>query len=443
MERNIIKAHPAPTRATRVPAADLGADEFRRGWPVALSALVGICFGLASIPFYTFGVFAPHLAAAFHWSIAEIMAGLAVTALMVAWAAPVAGILATRFGTRRIALVSVVLLGGLIMTLALTDGSLTRFYATWALISVAGAGTLPITWTRAVNQKFEIHKGLAIGVAMTGTGLFGMLSKPFLTWVIGDWGWRAGYVALGLLPLLISLPIALLFFRDDAPSLPHRARQGGGATEHNGLTLGEALHSWRFWLLVAITLPVASALSGPVPNLEIILREGGLDTVQIVGLTPLIGLTAILGRLAGGWLMDRFWAPAVGFAILILPAISCILLMRNTIPAADAAGAIVLIGFALGVEYDLIAFLAARYFGLRNYTAIYGLLYVCCAIGGGVAPVFYGSVHDLHGDYKLALELSAAVLLVGATSLLLLGPYARTSPLRPRANPTVASDFQT
>jgi predicted MFS family arabinose efflux permease len=95
-----------------------GADEFRRGWSVALSALLGICFGLASIPFYTFGIFAPHLAAAFHWSIAEIMWGLAITGLMVAWAAPVAGLLATRLGSRRVALVSVVLLGGLIVSSA-------------------------------------------------------------------------------------------------------------------------------------------------------------------------------------------------------------------------------------------------------------------------------------------------------------------------------------
>ena len=44
-----------------------GYGEFKRGWPIVLSALLGIGLGLSPVPFYTLGSFAPQLASDFHW----------------------------------------------------------------------------------------------------------------------------------------------------------------------------------------------------------------------------------------------------------------------------------------------------------------------------------------------------------------------------------------
>ena len=60
--------------------------EFRDGWQVVLAALLGIGLGLSPMPCYTLGVFAPHLAQAFGWSIGRIMGALTMTMLMVMWA---------------------------------------------------------------------------------------------------------------------------------------------------------------------------------------------------------------------------------------------------------------------------------------------------------------------------------------------------------------------
>ncbi|MEL0252608.1 MAG: hypothetical protein VW935_11765, partial [Novosphingobium sp.] len=69
-----------------------GAGELRRGWPVLLASLLGIGCGLAAMPFYTAGVFAPHLMREFGWSLGEIMAGLTITTVTFIFAAPVAGV---------------------------------------------------------------------------------------------------------------------------------------------------------------------------------------------------------------------------------------------------------------------------------------------------------------------------------------------------------------
>ncbi|HEX7872889.1 MAG TPA: MFS transporter [Sphingobium sp.] len=408
--------------AARPIVAEKGSGEFRRGWGVVLAALLGIGLGLSPMPIYTFGVFAPYLAADFGWSMGQIMSGLAVTTLVVFWAGPLAGFLAVRYGARRIALLSSLLFGLALCMLAFSNGSLPLFYGTWALIAAVGAGTLPITWTRPVNRIFDVHKGLALGISMIGSGIFGMISKPYLAWAIETYGWRGAYVALGMLPILIAFPAAFLLFREGrggSESLRH------SAASESGMTLREAVRSWRFWLLAVALVPISFALAGPMPNLEVMLRDGGLSAPDILKLTPLLGLTALIGRLMGGWLMDRFWAPAVGFVILGMPVISCWIFTAATLDFYAAGLAIILIGIALGVEFDLIAFLVARYFGMRSYPAIYGCLYVSFALGAGLAPAFFGRDHDLHGNYDFALTLSLFLLLAGAASLLFLGRYRR------------------
>lgn len=395
-----------------------GYAEFRTGWPIVLAAFLGIGLGLSPLPFYTAGVFAPHLAAQFGWKIGDIFTSLLITTLMVVWAGPLAGVLAVRFGVRRVALISTALFGFAFMLPALSNGSLMLFYACWAVIAIVGAGTLPITWTRGVNDRFDARKGLALGLSLMGTGLFGIVCKPYLAWVIGAFGWRAGYVALGLLPLLIALPAGFFLFRDiDASD------DDSTAAPVTGMTLAETLRDWRFWLIAAAIVPISFSLAGPVPNLENILKNSGMTPGRMLELTPLVGLTALLGRLVGGWLLDRFWAPAVGFVILGAPALSCFILSSAALSFGQAAAAILLIGFALGVEYDLIAYLVARYFGLKSYTAIYGILYVCFALGSGTAPLVFGRDFDAHGNYHLALLFSAGALVAAAAALLALGRY--------------------
>ncbi len=396
-----------------------GYAEFRAGWPVVLSSMLGIGLGLSPLPFYTTGVMAPFLIKAFGWTIGQVMAGITVTTAVVLLAGPAAGFLAVRYGARPVALTSLALFAFAFMGFAFSNGSLPLYYATWALAALVGAGTLPMTWTVAVNQRFEVRKGLALGISLMGTGLFGFFSKPLLAWLTAAFGWRGAYVGLGLLPLLIALPAAfLLFFEKKREPGPARS---GAALE--GLTFRETLRAWRFWLIAFILVPVSFALAGPIPNMENILKTAGFGAHEIVGLTSLIGLSALSGRLVGGWLLDRFWAPAVALVILASPGISCFLLAQASLAPPAAMLSIVLIGFAVGVEYDLIAFLVARYFGMKSYTAIYGVLYVFFSVGAGVGPLAFGWAFDRFGSYRLILEIAFGVLIASGAALLALGRY--------------------
>ena len=404
-----------------------GYGEFAAGWPVVFSSMIGIGLGLSPVPFYTVGILAPHLAQAFGWSFGAIFFGVTITTFVVILFSPVVGILSDRYGVRRVALTSLVLFGLSFMGFALSNGSIVLFYFNWGLVALVGAGTLPITWTRAVNNFFDIRKGLALGLSLLGTGLFGYLVKPFTAWVIAGYGWKAAYLAIGALPLLVAFPIAFFAFHDAGPRRQSAAERRAGDSARRastpGLTAREVFADWRFWLIGIAFLPISFTVGGTIPNLENILKINGFAPATVVGLASIVGLSVVFGRAASGWILDRFWAPGVAVVLLSLPALACWLLGHGPFGYGVTATAIFMVGFAAGVEYDLLAFLTARYFGMKSYGIVYGALYSFFSLGAGVGPAIFGTAFDKSHSYIAPLTVAAFAIIGGGVMLLGLGRY--------------------
>ena len=430
------------------------------------------------------------LGAEFGWSRGDVYSSLAIYTFSALLMAPIIGQLTERFGARRVALISIVTFSLSMMALGLNDGSKVRYFFLWFMLAVAGAGTLPISFTRPINNWFDKSRGLALGIALIATGIFGALAKSYAQYMVGWIGWRGAYVALGLLPLVIAFPVALLNLRDinDTPArdatvikfkwplmmislagaggliyfalrfiwpqvgerglrleylmafgfmviivvallklllgntrvTPHRLvdKQVG---ELPGLTLGEAAKTWRFWLLAICFVPISYALGAIIPSIVPLLMSKGFDIAQAVSLATLTGLAVLAGRLIGGLLIDRFWAPGVAFIFLASPAIA-LYLFTGDVSANTATIAIMMIGFGAGVEYDFMAYLVSKYFGMRRYSAIYGALYGFFAAGAGFGPKIMNDLADAQG-WDATLKQGAIILFVSTLPLLLLGRY--------------------
>lgn len=397
-------------------------NEFKQGWPLILAAMVGIGLGLGSIPFYTLGVFAPELVRDFGWSFAEVMGGFTVMTLVTAASGPLAGILADRHGVRPVAIGTLVLFSLGFMAFALMNGSLLLYFALWALIAAVGAGTLPATWTRGVAGAFHRHRSIALGLALVGSGVFAIIAKPLVAAGIASVGWRGAYVMLGALPLVIGLPIALTYFR---PGNRNPATSATPALDQDGILLGEALRGRKLWTIFAAFILIAFAIGSPIPHMQNILTQGGMAAEDILHLLPMIGFGVIGGRLLGGLLIDRFWAPGVAAALLMFPAAAC-LLLTGAISYATALAAIVMISLAAGMEVDLMGYLVARYFGMRAYSGLFGTIYVAFMLGAGFGPLLFGHMFDTRGNYDSVLLVATASLVIGALMLLTLGRYRDT-----------------
>jgi predicted MFS family arabinose efflux permease len=234
--------------------------------------------------------------------------------------------------------------------------------------------------------------------------------------------------------------VVYLLFRDtddpklDPDVLPHHKRKGAVLEELPGMSAPEAFREWRFWLLGICFVAISFGIGGTLPNLESLFGSKGFNPNDAVTLASLIGVSVVLGRLGGGFLLDYIWAPAVAFTLLVLPAISCFLLADASLSFAIAACAVLLIGLAAGAEQDLMAFLVVRYYGMKSYGVIYGILYSAFALGAGSGPWVFGKVFELTGTYDIVLKYAALAFILGAAPLLLLGKYRFYIPAHKKAS---------
>ncbi|MBX2846758.1 MAG: MFS transporter [Acidiferrobacterales bacterium] len=403
-------------------------QEFSYAWRVVIASAVGIGLGLSPIPIYTLGVFALPLAEEFGWGIDKVMLALPILTICSLLLAPLVGLLVDKVGVRKVAITSVFMFSSSLMLHALNPGSYTYFLAMWAVVAVCGIGTLPITWTRAINHWFHDCRGLALGSALVATGLFGIVAKLYVASMIEAYGWRTAFVGLGMLPLLIALPVAWFFFRDvDDPSVPEEKLpvMMTGSVNHleQGHSTKGAFADWRFWLLCICFVVISFGVGGTIPNMENLMGSKGFERGDAIILASLIGYSVMVGRIAGGYLIDRFWAPIIALCLLILPAISCYILMQPSYTFMVAAIAILLIGLAAGAEQDLMAFLVARYFGMKNYGVIYGCMYAAFALGAGMGPYIFGRAYAQTGTYDNMLMYAGIAFVCGSIPLLTLGKY--------------------
>ena len=395
-------------------------DEFRNGWGVLIASFVGVALGLVALPFYTYGVFAGPLQDEFGWSRSQVQLPLLFQTIGYLIMLPLVGWAVDRFGARLVGLVSML---GFALTwalFALINGNIVQFYATAFLLGVTGAGTLPITWTRAVNGAFVKNRGLALGLTLMGSGVTGFLAPVYVSWLIDTQGWRVAYIGLALLPGLIGIPVIWVFCRQREPGTSNPAENTKPLA---GASFSEAIRSYRFWVIGIAFLMVSFGIGGSIPNLFQLFSGKGFNASTAASILSIIGIAVIIGRLGTGYLLDRIWAPAVAALLVGLPAAACLILTRGEISLPEAYIATALIGLAAGAEFDIIAFLAVSYFGLLHYSKIYSFLFAMFAIGAAAAPAAFGLSYDQSGSYDFILYLCAGLFVCGSLMLLSLGSY--------------------
>jgi MFS family permease len=402
-----------------------GASELRRGWLLIVAACAGVTCSSVVLPFYSIGVLVKPLTEEFGWTRAEFQSSILFSAGLGALIAPFVGWAIHRYGTRRTALVGLFGLSLGFLLASFISGHLWMLYLAYGTMALCGAGTSPVTWTSAIAANFQANRGLALGLTLTGTGICAMLAPQYAVWLVESFGWRTAYVGLALLPILFAGPFVFLGFKPDRHAEQERLRPRAVVADAEwGMTLREALRSYRFWILFTSILCVYMSVSGISPNLIPALTDNGMPASQAATVQGVYGVAIIIGRLLVGYLIDRLWAPGVAAVALSVPIVGC-LLLTGTASFYSASFAVLLIGLAAGAELDLMSFLTARYFGLKHYAKIYALLYGVLAICSGAAPVAFATVFDQTARYDISFYVASIGFGLGAFILLLLGPYPR------------------
>ena len=375
-------------------------DDSRYGWVVVAAAftLMFVGFGAA----YSFAAFFAAFEGEFSASRGDIALVFSLCAFLWFSSGAPGGMLADRFGARRVAIAGVVCLV-LALWAASVAQSLSVLYAIYSIGIGIGVGLVYVPSVGAVQPWFGANRAFASGIAVAGIGAGNFAGPLFAAWWIGLFGWRGAYLALAVFVLLLG---------GVAASLLRTRTKTTSQTE--GMPLPEALKTAPFWLLFASLVLSCIGLFVPMVHLSPYATDAGYSQAQGVALVSLIGVGSLAGRFTVGAPADR-----IGRLPSLCAMYAGLGVMFLLWYVASAYWMLVVFAIVFGVCYGscvaLLPTIVMDLYGPRAVSGIIGCLYTGAGIGTLLGPWLAGVAYDTVGSYQLAI-LAGAVFSAGAAA---------------------------
>ena len=407
----------------------------RTRWLVVLGSTVALIVSNGPIFLFSFGVFLKPVSETFGWSRATMSLGLTLGLILGGLATPVVGRLVDRWGSQRVTLVNITLFAASFAAISLIPGNIVAFILAYSLCGMFAGGQAPLPYARSISGWFETRRGLALGIAMAGIGIGIALMPKVADILLQRLGWRPAYAVLGLIAWLVAFPAVLLFVKDPPEAGPVASPMDAGDD------VGGVLGSRPFWLMTVACFLVVTVLNGTNVHLVALLTDRGVSQDVAVSAIIVVGLAAIVGRVASGFLLDRCFAPFLAAGVFLVPLIAVAVLLDGLTARPFVLLVASCFGLALGAEVDVIGFLVGRYFGLRRYGEVYGYIFAAFTIGSGLGPYLLGLSFDRTGSYTFALVGAGITLVLSSVLIACLGPYRYPASAKPASEPGIGLDI--
>jgi len=401
-------------------------QEWRSHWSRVLPCFLGIM--LATAHGYSLGVMIGPLEAEFGWPRALISAGMLFIAVLALAAGPMIGTLVDRFGARRIGLAGILFYGPALACLSLATSDIWSWWGLWLVLAIGALWIMPMVWISILNGYFFNSRGLALAIALSGTGLGAAIWPATTNALVEAWGWRGAYQGLAAIGFMAVFPAACLLFRE------HPSHRGGerfaapGEGSPDKASARRQMASLRFVKLAAASIIFAVANGTVTQNMVPVLISEGLTPARAAATAGLLGIGSITGRVIGGFLLDRFNGNIVAAVSCVLPLGTLAILLGSDGSQAWAAAASLILGLSIGAELDCNAYLVGRHFGTRHFGSLFGTINGLLLFGTGVAPILANLVYDATRSYDLVLVALFPTFLAAALLFLTLGSYRNRDP---------------
>jgi MFS family permease len=394
-----------------------------RSLGAAGAVFIGAAFSSVTIAGSALAVFMQPLSQEFGWGRAKIGAASTFSQWGMAACTAFVGPYVDRWGPRAVLLPLTVVSGLLVISVSATGGSLPLLYVLYALIGASTGGA--VGYGKLLSGWFFRHRGLALGCV--GIGVFTSYTvTPHVARVLLDhFGWRNAYRALGSSILLVALPVLFVFFREKETTAVEGHKKEVPLGDPDGAQEITVLQAWNtkiYWLLVGTQVGSVFAYMTVMAHAVGILSSRGMSReFGVTGLST-IAMGALIAQLSIGFLLDRFNTPKVivPFALLSLLGIAVIHLGTGKLILLSGT---VLFGLGCGGETSMTSYFVTRFFGVRNFSRIYGSLMPILLLSGAPGPIVAGWIFDVRGSYGWAMIAMEIALALAVACFSLLGPY--------------------
>ena len=224
----------------------LGDIRGRAFWVVVgcLVCQMGLGFG------YAIGPLAKAMLAELGWSRAWLSSAQAPQAVLIALASPLVGFGVARFGARPVLCWGAIALGtGYALFAAMQ--AWWQLAVAWAFVGLGVAGLGDIAVGAVVAQWVTRSRGLALGIVYTGSNIGGFFATRAMVAIAGAWSWRIAVASAALAAFAVLLPMAWLAVRDRslAGAAPGDPAAEAYDADDGDLDLGAAWRTRSFWIV--------------------------------------------------------------------------------------------------------------------------------------------------------------------------------------------------
>ena len=391
-------------------------QELRRNWRPLFAATFGLGTSASAITLYAANTIAPRMIVDLHWTKAQF-AALGMLSLINAFVFPVAGRMADIFGVRKTVFIGIVALPLAYMGYARMTGPVWQY----VLIQLA-CGLLTITtsttiYSRVAVEYTRLARGLALAIVASGPAMTGVFLGPLMNRYVEAHGWRSAYMLLAAYAAVAGAITLLILPRINPAAARAQPTRRRARDDYPVIARTPA-----FWLLIVAMLLCNLPQMVVMTQLKLVLNQYGVGAQATSVMLSALPLGVIAGRFVTGFSLDRLPAHLVAFVSLSLPSVGLFLFASGLNAPALLTLATLCIGFSVGAEGDIIAFIVARKFGVSLYSSVMGLLTMAIALSAAFGSGLSSVSLKLTGGYEAYMIGCGSAVLAGAILMLWLRP---------------------
>lgn len=402
---------------------------FFPGWLVV--GAVALILSTANASRYAFGVFLKPMVNEYHWSRSQLSLAASIGMVLGGALQPVVGLMADRFGTKKVILLGVTLTG-IVMELLSYATQLWQIYLLYGFIlSFAVASTSQVAASKLVSSWFVRRRGISMAAAMSGTAIGQLIIVPIATWMMvltsdanGNGGWRTSYRVMSTFIFLVIIPIGLYVIRNtpqevglepDARVAPGEARPSPARPlgQDRATRLPEAIRTFTFYQIIFGFVVCGFTMSFVSTHFVPFATDMGMNPIDSSKGLSIAGGISIVGALLTGWVSDRwgrrgplaftYFLRGLGFFILLWAGNLWVLYLSAAV-----------IGLSWTSTTPLGSAISADTYGRKNLGFIFGLMQGTMSMGSAIGAYCDAQVYDITGSYHYALLLNGFLGLAAA-----------------------------
>jgi MFS family permease len=380
---------------------------------VAASALIILLtYGVRT----SFGVFFKPMINEFYWTRALTSGAVTLSMVMQGLWGILMGRLNDKFGSRLVITLCCFISGLGLLLMSITN-STWQLYLFYGVIIGIGMGGVFVALFSTVTRWFFKRRGVMTGIVAAGIGAGTLVIAPISNWLISTYDWRASYLILGGVVLVIGIITAQFLRRDPAQMslVPYghnkKNREITLSSITKGLSLKETVYTRQFWMVVIIFFCLGYGIFAITVHIVPHITDLQISATTAATILATSGGVQAIGGIVLGGVADKIGNRRVLVISFILISAAMFWLLPIRSVWVFYLWAIV---YGLGVSGGGIMepIIVAELFGIKSHGLILGVVSFVFTIGGAVGPLVTGYIFDLTGNYQIAFLLCAVLGIV-------------------------------